>query len=272
MKNVCKTEFQDFKSKICKNVIPYDPLNPPGIRVWCDDMKLPRGPQLTREHLNGIYWIGDTVRKVAICMPLKSGSTSIIRMWLALNFQDLNYLNFTMGKDTSGKYNSGQVHKRKDYPILHERNFNRLRIGKYPWMRFLNVRHPFDRLYSGWKDKFGSSRRKGPYFDAYYEKASGYKTGRDYEQDYEENTAPIIGFEQWLMFLVDNEWEVINDHFKPIAYFCSPCEINFDYVMDQEDLKGTLVEAFNYTVNNENLTWHSEVMDQDQGWGEVSQF
>lgn len=245
LRKMCSTEFADYKNKLCNNEIQIDPEIPPAIRVWCD--KKPR--------LRGAYWIGDTSRRMSICMPLKSGCTSITRMWLAINNHDLNYLNFTLGNDASGKYNSGKIGKQ--FPQLNEKSFSRFRMNSYPWMNFINVRHPFERLYSGWKDKFGGNKKKGPYYRNYFEKVSGYNASRDHKLDYRRGQAPIVGFEQWLMYMADNTWEPINDHFKPIGYFCSPCEVNYDYVMSQEDLGDTLLEAFNYAIarQKDSETW-----------------
>ena len=202
------------------------------------------------------------VRKLSICMPLKTGCTTITRMWLAINNRDINYLNYTLGKDISGKYNSGQIGKQ--YPQTNDHSFDKLNMNSYPWVKLISIRHPFERLYSGWKDKFGGNRKKGPYFRNYYDKVSKYNATRDHKQDYKPGQAPIIGFEQWLLYMADNSWLPINDHFKPIGFFCSPCEVDFDYVLENENLGETLVEAFNYTTSQENLTWHPEIGINDK--------
>ena len=98
-------------------------------------------------------------------MPPKAGCTTWQRFYLALINDDGNYINHTTNEKLASfpseiefkafkksPYTSNAVFKTTPRmlsgPVMdriyHDKN----------WIKVINVRHPFERLYSGWKDKF----------------------------------------------------------------------------------------------------------------------
>ena len=142
-KKVCETEFKEYKNKVCSGEI--EALDPPSIRTFCDG----------RTRIYGHDWIRDVDRKFAVCMPPKAGCTTMARMWLAIQHKDGNYLNFTDGDH--GMYESARV--RRLLPRFNMEPDRLWKLSSDSWYRMINVRHPFERLFSGWRDKF----RKGKY-------------------------------------------------------------------------------------------------------------
>ena len=104
-------------------------------------------------------------------MPPKAGCTTLQRFYLALVKDDGNYINHTTGEyfNKESRYTSNSVYKAiprmTTGPVMervyHDKN----------WIKGLNVRHPFERLYSGWKDKFNQTGADAWIFKRKYEKA-----------------------------------------------------------------------------------------------------
>ena len=61
----------------------------------------------------------------------------------------------------------------------------------------------------------------------------------------------IVGFEQFLMWMVDTPFHKINNHFKSIAFFCAPCEVDFQYISDQAVLRDSMFETFEEILKDE---------------------
>ncbi|XP_046436283.1 carbohydrate sulfotransferase 11 isoform X1 [Neodiprion fabricii] len=113
---------------------------------------------------------------------------------------------------------------------------------------FLIVRHPFERLLSGYRDKLEQSlpntyhSKLGVHILSHYRRktASGSRQGPRY---------PL--FEEFVRWLLC-EWKAGNEldmHWTPIANFCTPCQVRFDVIAKFE----TLHDDQNYLIKHAHL-------------------
>ena len=54
----------------------------------------------------------------------------------------------------------------------------------------------------------------------------------------------VISFENFLHFIANSDYTQLNVHFKPVSFFCSPCEINYDFISDEATLTDDILEFF----------------------------
>ncbi|XP_043477439.1 carbohydrate sulfotransferase 11 isoform X1 [Leptopilina heterotoma] len=119
-------------------------------------------------------------------------------------------------------------------------------LGKFlnDSISFLIVRHPFERLLSGYRDKFEQSlphtfhSKLGSYIVSHYRQRSkkgGGKQGPRY---------PLFDeFVRWLLC----EWRAgkeLDMHWTPVVSFCTPCQVRFDVIAKFE----TLHDDQNYLI------------------------
>lgn len=117
--------------------------------------------------------------------------------------------------------------------------------------RIINARHPFERLFSGWHDKFQEGHQDNGIFKKNYQDvimSQFYKAEDGYILNMH---VPFISF---LRYVVGTEFSKINYHFKPTAFYCSPCEIDFDYVSEVETMRYDLIESFTRASSRSNIT------------------
>ena len=55
------------------------------------------------------------------------------------------------------------------------------------------------------------------------------------------------------MWMVDTPFAKINNHFKSQAFFCAPCEIDFQYISDQAVLRDSLFETLEQILEDNDL-------------------
>merc|ERR1719454_943300 len=115
----------------------------------------------------------------------------------------------------------------------------------------MNTRHPFERIYSGWKDKFSifslnySTERY--YWRSQFKTVQLYETKNPhFDKDLDKLAASFLTF---IKYAVGEDFSNIDYHFKPMAYNCAPCEIGFDYISRMDDMPGDMLQAFNETVS-----------------------
>ena len=88
-----------------------------------------------------------------------------------------------------------------------------------------------------------------PYFiSEWSDKVNAY-TPTAFDKPWDENMA--FTFEQWLLFTADNSFQNINNHFKPIGFFCAPCELDFHYISYTETLGDAMLDGFDKGMKND---------------------
>ena len=152
------------------------------------------------------------------------------------------------------------------------------------WTRIINARHPFDRLYSGWSDKFNLTiYGEDAEFIKYKEAIDVFElqaskvidvnggTGKkvyteEHEYDYNRFTKPedVTNMELWirpkkmvttfiafLHYIANTEFKYIDPHFLPTSMICQPCATDFSWISQQETLSEDIVHSFNKVFNDD---------------------
>lgn len=125
--------------------------------VECNDEGEENGVNPGQDLFGSFNWVTDPLRKLAICAPPKTGSSTFQRAYLALAKNKIEfYLNQTM--DSWVDSWDGIVFKRLPHVHIESVPPYDQRDGSYVfqtnWTRIIAARHPFERLYSSWKTIF----------------------------------------------------------------------------------------------------------------------
>lgn len=142
---------------------------------------------------------------------------------------------------------------RKRYKRPSVEELKRVFNSTHPPLSFMIVRHPFERLVSGYRDKILSGNR-------YYSKlsrtvAKAYQglapSSKDREWKWPKAGRPsgakvIATFPQFVQFLLDetSKGNKLDEHWTPMSGFCTPCLVPFDVFAKVE----TLQEDGNYII------------------------
>ena len=111
-----------------------------------------------------------------------------------------------------------------------------------PLFRIVHVRHPFQRLYSAWLDKFVSCRDgcKNREFYKPFEKFEKQILKFD-EQNIPHNLGKrnfTITFRAFVLWLTDNNTNYKeNAHWQPMYQLCSPCAVRYDFISHLETIE-----------------------------------
>ena len=217
----CQKYYEPYKAKVCSTSTFKNTLNP--IATDCKNK--------TRTWWS-YDWLADPAKNLAICMPPKAGCTTWQRFYLAVENLDEKFLNGSGKKEDNDIFELTprlpKLGKSGQYRFLK----GELNSSKEPVFKVLHSRHPFERLYSGWRDKF--INEKGLFMKK-YGKQILVKDG-DWEDEKTTEKKPGVPFISFLRYINSTEMSKINNHFKPISYFCSPCEVNFNYISDMSTL------------------------------------
>ena len=99
------------------------------------------------------------------------------------------------------------------------------------YLKFIVVRHPFDRLLSTYNEKFGLV--KVNYAPSYMNLITKH-FGSDFGKD--SRGRPLISFEQFLELVATERNRFANVHWKNYFDYCHPCSITYDHVIRFETL------------------------------------
>ena len=169
-------------------------------------------------------------------MPEKAGCTLYQRFYHAVNEKDMGFLNpNTVDQNKAGLNDPYGAFTANIYgltPRLIKQPISHPTLLKPGWTRVLNIRHPFDRLYSGWRDKFNPNnhdcdrfvRKFKPAIDRYEENQKHIKIGL---KTCKNQTGMMVTFQAFLRYIVDIPFNQVNQHFLPINHICTPCDILF---------------------------------------------
>ena len=104
------------------------------------------------------------------------------------------------------------------------------------YTKFVFVRNPLERLVSTWHDKFGPN---GMYSDPKYVRFSRdiRKFGKNISEK-ELNQVGPASLEEFFRYLIANRREIenFNIHWRPMAYFCGFCRIQYDFIGELDNL------------------------------------
>lgn len=105
------------------------------------------------------------------------------------------------------------------------------------YLKFVFVRHPFERLVSAFRNKFQQN------YSVYFQN----RFGRLIIQRYRTNPSQVslerghdVTFREFVRYLLDTETQrdgPLNEHWRPAFDLCRPCQINYDVVGKYETLE-----------------------------------
>ena len=101
------------------------------------------------------------------------------------------------------------------------------------YYKFMVVRHPFDRLSSAYREKFG------PTNDLYH-KTMGKKIIKKYRKNATKkslNKGNDVTFGEFVKFLLDGNPAKYNSHWLPFYEVCDPCRVKYDQVARLETME-----------------------------------
>jgi len=172
-----------------------------------------------REH--GLMW----------CKVPKAASTSWLHAFLKL----ANVPDHLIPED-----NGMGLHAflRDKYPLL-SKNLNKQFMTKS--VKFVVVRHPFERIVSAYLDKLHSYARDLKYRGGYYYAMYGADIVNMYRPKYQERFPknPLFmrkepSFVEFVEYLVGTPVSKYDEHWKPIFLLCPPCHFKFDVIVKME--------------------------------------
>jgi len=172
-----------------------------------------------REH--GLMW----------CKVPKAASTSWLHAYLSL----ANVPEYEIPED-----NGMGLHAflREKYPLL-SKNLNKQFMPVS--LKFLVVRHPFERVISAYMDKMEDYARdlkyRGGYYYAMYGADIVAKYRKKYQEKFPKNSLFIRkepSFVEFVEFLIETPVNNYDEHWKPQFILCPPCHFKFDVVVKME--------------------------------------
>ena len=127
---------------------------------------------------------------------------------------------------------------REKYPLMSKNLFKQF-VPKS--IKFLVVRHPFERIMSAYVDKLENYERdlkyRGGYYYAMYGAEIVTKFRSKYQQKFPENELfqkKEPSFVEFVEFLLETPVEKFDEHWKPMFMLCPTCHFNFDVIVKME--------------------------------------
>ena len=108
-------------------------------------------------------------------------------------------------------------------------------------LKFLVVRHPFERVMSAYMDKLEDYQRdlkfRGGYYYAMYGADIVAKFRHKYQEKFPKN--PLFmkkepSFVEFAEFLIETPVTKYDEHWKPHFILCPPCHFKFDVIVKME--------------------------------------
>jgi len=127
---------------------------------------------------------------------------------------------------------------RDKYPML-SKNLNKQFMPQS--LKFVVVRHPFERLMSAYVDKLQSYDRDLKYRGGYYYAMYGADIVTKYRPKYQEKFPknPLFmrkepSFVEFVEYLLETPVTLYDEHWKPQFLLCPPCHFKFDVIVKME--------------------------------------
>jgi len=142
---------------------------------------------------------------------------------------------------------------REKYPLL-SKNLNKQFMPVS--LKFLVVRHPFERVISAYMDKLADYNRDLKYRGGYYYAMYGADIVAKFRQKYQDKFPknPLFmrkepSFVEFVEFLIETPVSKYDEHWKPQFILCPPCHFKFDVIVKME----TFDRDTNFILSQRNL-------------------
>eukprot|EP00090_Calanus_glacialis_P040237 TRINITY_DN7013_c0_g1_i6.p1 TRINITY_DN7013_c0_g1~~TRINITY_DN7013_c0_g1_i6.p1 ORF type:complete len:438 (-),score=101.44 TRINITY_DN7013_c0_g1_i6:166-1479(-) len=142
---------------------------------------------------------------------------------------------------------------REKYPLL-SKNLNKQFMPVS--LKFLVVRHPFERVISAYMDKLEDYTRDLKYRGGYYYAMYGADIVAKFRQKYQDKFPknPLFmkkepSFVEFVEFLIETPVSKYDEHWKPQFLLCPPCHFKFDVIVKME----TFERDTNFILSQRNL-------------------
>ena len=207
------------------------------------------------------HWLSDQTRSMSVCLVPKSGSTVFQKAYLSIANKELGYLQSTK---FNLLYNPNLNQKIKPIGGIADKNVLTTFLKETSTAKAILLRHPFQRLYSGFNDKFNFVDKPG-YKEIFGPVAEIIKT-KYTEEEYLIYPNPgsqisnkiKVSFESFLKYIVATASESLDPHFMPASVLCPVCDVDthttnfpYDLIIKEEDLMN--FEGLNMIYNFEIL-------------------
>ncbi|KAK4318721.1 hypothetical protein Pmani_010293 [Petrolisthes manimaculis] len=156
------------------------------------------------------------------CKVPKAASTS----WLYA-FLQVAGIEENMYKDKVGRHSL----LREEYPLL---PVPVLRNIMPKTLKFMVVRHPFERVLSAYRDKLENYERDLKARGGYYYSIYGKRIVKVYRREEGGEKEPT--FREFVQYLLDTDVEEYDEHWRPISLLCTPCHVRYDVIAKMETL------------------------------------
>ena len=137
---------------------------------------------------------------------------------------------------------------REKYPLL-SKNLNKQFMPVS--LKFLVVRHPFERVISAYMDKLEDYTRDLKYRGGYYYAMYGADIVAKFRQKYQEKFPknPLFmkkepSFVEFIEFLIETPVSKYDEHWKPQFILCPPCHFKFDVIAKMETFERWVLWQF----------------------------
>ncbi|XP_070181090.1 carbohydrate sulfotransferase 11-like isoform X2 [Littorina saxatilis] len=171
----------------------------------------------------------DESRNLLVCLINKIASSFWMRIFYVLNHaRHPGFFNLSSEDIHAGVTNKFAVFQGQPF------------IRRAHWLlmskRFMFVRDPYERLFSGWADKFFVPFGLPPFLDAVVKKLGGKNAAAPKDARYVKRCglAKGVSFTDLVRFLVDSHPNAINEHFRSYSHQCFPCHVHYDFIGKME--------------------------------------
>lgn len=203
------------------------------------------------------WWILDQERNMAACLSPKSGSTMYQYLYQAIRLREMAYLIPGETEEANAQrkslnpeyeFRSSIVNPPKWKPPQKTEAINY--IQQPITNRLILVRHPLDRLYSGYKDKF--NKNKQDYQKIFAPIAQKILVNYASRMITFKNTDTFeINFQSFLNYIVSEPEHSLDAHFRTATTMCQLCKIKYNYIVRQEDMKHDMLDSIDFMTKYE---------------------
>ena len=210
-----------------------------GIATHCKNQPPALGTTKSQDYDPKYNWIVDKESQFTFCIPPKAACTSWQRFYLALKLNNLEYLDpaldpgdwttyiydntprlleLEMEENENKNKNQNNSDTEKRHPIVSQ-------VESPKYKKIITSRHPFERIYSGWKDKFRlvklPSEWKGIWPRRFVPRVRKYTPDhlKNFTEFISGDKEMTVSFEEFLYYLAAEPISRWQDHFLPVVVF-----------------------------------------------------